>query len=91
MDKICSHCKIEKDVSEFHRDCYQNSGLKSCCKSCRLNILKKRNNVFVQCTCGKLVQANYLSAHMQRPIHTYLLKTYPHNDAVLKSVEAINN
>jgi hypothetical protein len=34
MKKICSKCKIEKDVTEFHRNKQGKNGFYSYCKSC---------------------------------------------------------
>ena len=34
MTKICSKCKIEKDIVEFHKHPTGRGGLKSWCKSC---------------------------------------------------------
>ena len=33
--KICSHCKIEKLESEFHKNCSHRDGLQNQCKNCR--------------------------------------------------------
>lgn len=35
MDKVCTKCKIEKDVSEFHKCKHGSYGVKSVCKECR--------------------------------------------------------
>lgn len=44
--KICTVCKIEKDIAEFHKRSAARDGLRSECKECgRLNTLKYiRNN-----------------------------------------------
>lgn len=37
MLKICTKCKVEKDISEYHRD-NVNSGYQPICKKCRLKL-----------------------------------------------------
>jgi hypothetical protein len=41
--KICSKCKIEKDISEFHKDKGQLSGLACSCKECHSKFNRNRN------------------------------------------------
>lgn len=41
MLKVCTKCKIEKDVKEFHLQRDKKSGLRSACKMCRV-LEKKR-------------------------------------------------
>lgn len=41
--KICSHCKISKPISEFHKNGKRkNSGISYLCKPCRCSYLKKK-------------------------------------------------
>lgn len=42
--KICSKCKVEKEVSEFHRQKKSKDGFKSQCKSCVLIKEKERRD-----------------------------------------------
>jgi len=42
--KICTKCKNEKLLNEFHKDKRSNDGLMSWCKSCRSNYNKSINN-----------------------------------------------
>lgn len=35
MNKICSKCKVEKDVSEFSKRPERKSGIRSSCKKCK--------------------------------------------------------
>ena len=35
MSKVCTRCKIEKDLSEFGRNKYEKSGYRFQCKQCR--------------------------------------------------------
>ena len=39
--KVCSKCKIEKLVKEFHKDSSSKDGLNLCCKVCNLEKSKK--------------------------------------------------
>ena len=39
--KICSKCKIEKDVKEFYADKHKIDGLYSSCKQCKIETVKK--------------------------------------------------
>ncbi len=41
MVKVCSKCKIEKEYFEFHKNKTSKDGLRSGCKSCREEQLKK--------------------------------------------------
>lgn len=44
--KVCSKCKVEKDVGEFCKDKYKKSGLNSACRVCantRLAVWKAKN------------------------------------------------
>jgi hypothetical protein len=38
--KICSKCKISKEITEFTKDKYKNSGCKSSCKKCNAKSYK---------------------------------------------------
>jgi hypothetical protein len=38
--KICSNCKIEKELTEFHKNCESKDGHTSQCKVCRRAIKK---------------------------------------------------
>jgi hypothetical protein len=35
MVKVCTKCKVEKELTEFHKDKRSKDGLRSKCKSCR--------------------------------------------------------
>lgn len=36
--KVCRQCKVEKDISEFHRHQYTKDGHRSSCKICRKSV-----------------------------------------------------
>jgi hypothetical protein len=40
MTKICSKCKIEKDVSDFNRQSQNTSGIRSYCRKCQKAMTK---------------------------------------------------
>ncbi len=41
--RICSKCKQEKELSEFHKDKHNRSGLKGWCKvCCRVHLLSRK-------------------------------------------------
>ncbi len=44
MSKICSKCKVEKPIEDFHKAKNRASGVKSSCKSCRSISSKDRYN-----------------------------------------------
>jgi hypothetical protein len=41
--KICSKCKEEKELSEFHKDKHGKCGVKSKCKECMKNYRSQGN------------------------------------------------
>jgi len=43
--KICSKCKIEKDICEFHKQKSNKSGYRASCKECR-KIEKEKNSIY---------------------------------------------
>jgi hypothetical protein len=53
MIKICTKCKIEKELSEFSKDKTQKDGLRNKCKSCckeyrqaNKEIIKEKNKKY---------------------------------------------
>ena len=46
--KICTKCKVEKPVSDFHKDKHQLDGFHSYCKSCRSAINRLVNERLLQ-------------------------------------------
>ena len=42
--KICSQCKIEKEITQFNKDKTSKSGYRSYCKSCRSNQYMKNKD-----------------------------------------------
>ena len=42
--KVCSKCKVEKELSEFHKQRNSKDGYKSLCKSCVLSKEKERRD-----------------------------------------------
>lgn len=43
--KVCTKCKVEKSLSEFHKDKNKPLGVQSACKTCRNLANKKYNNL----------------------------------------------
>ena len=39
--KICSKCKVEKDICEYHKDKNKKDGLNTYCKLCAINHSKE--------------------------------------------------
>lgn len=39
--KICCHCQVKKDLSDFHKDSSKKDGLNITCKPCRREICKR--------------------------------------------------
>lgn len=60
--KICSKCKAEKPLSEFHKDKRARDGLYSHCKACHY----KLTHAYEQTEKGKEVVRNYLEKTQDR-------------------------
>jgi len=46
--KVCTKCKIEKDLSEFKRDRFSKDGLNFQCKECKRDAVRKRKAALVE-------------------------------------------
>jgi len=44
MNKVCSKCQIEKDLTEYRKDCTKKDGLRPECKTCVKNFEKNKRN-----------------------------------------------
>ena len=47
LTKVCSKCKVEKELGEFNNDKYNKDGLRSYCKRCKALLSKDyyKNNI----------------------------------------------
>lgn len=59
QSKKCSKCKLEKDVSFFHKDSKNRYGLTSQCKDC----IRKRTNAYNRANPEKKREQNYLTRY----------------------------
>lgn len=48
MKKTCSHCRVEKFYSQFHRQRQKPDGLRSWCKDCRRILEGDTNRIRVR-------------------------------------------
>jgi hypothetical protein len=63
--KICTKCKVEKDLSEFPNDNrYGRTRKKSCCKKCKYSLYKKK---YYQTEEGIKSRKKYSKEYLQRP------------------------
>ncbi len=69
--KLCSACKIEKELSEFHKDQCRKDGFQYRCKECR----REDQRVYRQTNVGKEVHRRDSRKHRQ----LYPEKTKAHN------------
>lgn len=64
MMKICSKCKIKKQLTEYHKDNSRKDGYKYMCKQCKKAEDQSRKNKFRQLKlcpyCGKQPEINYI-------------------------------
>src|SRR3989344_9381789 len=70
--KTCSKCKIEKPVTEFHKDTSRKSGLQPQCKICKRELEKSRKN-------AKEYRRQWYQAHRQEVIQ--MVKDYATTNA----------
>ena len=73
MEKICTKCKTQKPLTEFHRSSSQWDGLRYTCKSCDLQH-QRETNLKIECECGKIVGSFYIKQHRKREIHRLYLE-----------------
>lgn len=66
--KICPHCKIEKSISDYHKDKKNKDGLASSCKDCR--------NKMAQSWYHNLVAKKWNKQHIERARKNQLKAKY---------------
>ena len=91
--KICSKCKVEKDICEYHKDKNKKDGLNTYCKLCAINHSKEyyeknkekineKSKTKITCECGCEICKDCLNRHMKSKKHIDLMskclkKSYP--------------
>ena len=68
--KICTKCKVERELSEFDRDKYKKDGLSSSCKECRKAYRSTHKEAIKACsktyyTDHKAERKAYLDSHKE--------------------------
>ena len=58
MVKLCSKCKVEKNIEDFYTDKRNKTGLTSCCKVCKI----ERNRLYRKTEEGKKSLQKYLKS-----------------------------
>lgn len=49
MNKICTKCNVEKNISQFKIDKHSKTGLRSCCKACDIIQRNKNKDALKKC------------------------------------------
>jgi hypothetical protein len=70
--KVCSECKIEYSLNNFHKNKSTKDGYHYFCKNCKRDYyLKNKEKLFpkVTCSCGKIIYKYYLDKHLKTKYH----------------------
>ena len=70
--KVCSECKIEYSLNNFHKNKCTKDGYHYFCKNCKRDYyLKNKEKLFPKktCSCGKTLYEYYLAKHLKTKLH----------------------
>ena len=75
--KICSKCKIEKDIIKFHKSKNHKDGLNLWCKDCKKINAQENNKKNVICVDCKKPKTNYRNFRCKRCAYDFRIKNNP--------------